>query len=163
MKEPEAGEFIKTFSLKAHPEGGYFAETYRAAGLTATPAGDRPFSTAIYFLLRAGEFSRLHRLSSDETWHFYAGGPLTVAEISPDGAVTKTTLGRDMAAGHRFRHVVPAGAWFGAYTEPGTEYSFTGCTVAPGFDFADFEMALREELLRQFPHAAGLIKKLTEN
>jgi predicted cupin superfamily sugar epimerase len=129
--------------------------------VTATPSGDRPFSTSIYFLLKAGDVSRLHRLRSDETWHFYAGGPLTVAEISPKGAVTKTTLGRDLAAGHTFQHVVPAGAWFGAWPEAGTEFSFAGCTVAPGFDFRDFELARREELLELFPHAAELIKKLT--
>jgi hypothetical protein len=160
--EPGPDELVRTYALKAHPEGGSFAETYRAAGRTPTPSGDRPFSTAICFLLRRGEVSRLHRIKSDETWHFYSGGPLTVAEIAPDGRTRETTLGRDLAAGQTFQHVVPAGRWFGAFPAPGAEFSFVGCTVAPGFDFADFELARRGELLALFPGAAGLITRLTE-
>lgn len=159
--EPGAGELVLAYGLREHPEGGFFAETYRAGGAVSTPSGDRAFSTAICFLLKRGEVSRLHRLKSDEVWHFYAGGPLTVAEIAPDGAVRTTTLGRGLSSGHKFQHVVPAGTWFGAYPEPGSEFSFAGCTVAPGFDFADFELARRAELLERFPQAAGLIERLT--
>ncbi|HAT72225.1 MAG TPA: cupin [Elusimicrobia bacterium] len=162
MKETAAG-LIKAYALEEHPEGGFFRESYRAAGLTATPRGTRNFSTAIYFLLKKGQVSRLHRIKSDEVWHFYSGGPLTVARLLQDGRAEKTVLGRDLAAGQKFQHAVPAGCWFGAYPSPGTEFSLVGCTVAPGFDFADFEIGGRGELLKEFPRAAALIKKLTGN
>ena len=156
MTTPE--ELIARFRLEKHPEGGYYRENYRAAG----GGGGRSFSTAVYFLLPAGHRSRLHRLKSDEVWHFYAGGPLTVAQFWPDGRTAETAFGSDLAAGQKFQHVVPAGCWFGAYPGPGTEYSFVGCTVAPGFDFADFELADRAALLREFPGAGELIEKLTD-
>ena len=116
----------------------------------------------MYFLLRRGETSRLHRLKSDEVWHFYGGGPLTVAEIAPDGTTRETVLGPDLDAGQTPQHVVPAGSWFGAFPAAGTDFSFVGCTVAPGFDFSDFEMAARDELTQRFPHAAALRRKLTD-
>lgn len=122
----------------------------------------RSFSTAIYFLLLQGQRSRLHRLKSDELRHFYAGAPLTVAQLLPGGGVERTILGPDPAAGHKFQHAAPAGRWFGAYPEPGGEFSLAGCTVAPGFDFTDFEPADRFELLRQFPQAEELIETLTD-
>ncbi len=157
-KMGQAEELIARFDLAKHPEGGYFRESYRAAGAT----GGRNFSTAVYFLLPAGHWSRLHRLKSDEVWHFYAGGPLAVAQIFPDGRTEETELGGDITAGRKFQHVVPAGCWFGAYPKPGTEFSFVGCTVAPGFDYTDFELADRATLLRSFPGAKDLIEKLTD-
>ncbi len=158
MKHITAEELIRIYDLKRHPEGGFFRESYRAEGKTE---GGRNFSTAIYFLLPAGHKSRLHRIKSDEIWHFYLGGPLTVAQIFPDGRIVRAVLGGNAAAGEKVQHVVPAGCWFGAYPGKDTEFSFVGCTVAPGFEFADLELGARAALLKQFSKAGGLIKKLT--
>jgi len=157
MKNITARDLIRIYGLKPHPEGGFFRESYRSAGKTG---GGRSFSTAIYFLLPAGHRSRLHRIQADELWHFYLGGPLTVAAISPDGRVERALLGADAAAGELVQHVVPAGRWFGAYPEAGTEFSFVGCTVAPGFEFSELELGDRAALLEQFPRARELIEKL---
>lgn len=146
------------YGLGEHPEGGYFRETYRAEGVI--PGTGRNFSTAVYYLLAAGQRSRLHRLKSDELWHFYLGGPLAVEQLFPDGRTETVLLGQDAAAGQRLQHAVPAGCWFGAWPAEGTAFSLVGCTVAPGFDFADFELGDRERLLKAFPGAADLIRKL---
>lgn len=158
MKNITAEELIKLYDLRPHPEGGFFRESYRAEGKT----GDgRNFSTAIYFLLPAGQRSRLHRIKSDELWHFYLGGPLTIGQIFPGGRVELTVPGSDAAAGEKVQYVAPAGCWFGAYPGEKTGFSFVGCTVAPGFNFPDLEMGERAALLKKFPKAAGLIEKLT--
>lgn len=160
-------EIAKAYGLQPHPEGGYFKESYRSPGhipASALPkgfAGERSYSTAIYFLLPRGARSRLHRIKSDEVWHFYLGGPLTLVQLFPSGRVETVVMGHDVAAGQRVQHVVPAGCWFGARPEDGSAYSFVGCTVSPGFDFADFEMGSREELLAQFPAAREAIELLT--
>ena len=152
-----AEELIEMFGLKRHPEGGYFAESYRSAEMIPRQAlpsryeGERAFSTSIYFLLTAGTISRLHRLASDEIWHFYLGGPLELLQISPEGVLENVILGQDLPAGQKAQHVVPAGFWFGARPVGGSAYCFVGCTVAPGFDFADFELARPEDLSRRFP------------
>jgi uncharacterized protein len=138
-------ELIERYGLEPHPEGGFFKETYRSE-----------HSTAIYFLIPAGKSSRLHRIKSDEVWHFYAGGPMTIVEIAPGGKVLKTTLGPGA-----FQHVVPAGHWFGGYPHEGSPFSFVGCTVAPAFRFEDFELGAREELLKEFPQARDVIERLT--
>lgn len=162
-----ANDLIKIYDLQPHPEGGFFRETYRddsvipKQGLPEKFNGPRHFSTAIYFLLPAGAKSSLHRILSDEVWHFYLGDPLTVVEIDSTGKVIKTILGRDVLRGQKVQHVVMAGHWFGAYPNDGGTFSFVGCTVAPGFDFADFEMAKREDLLKVFPHAREVIERLT--
>lgn len=166
MQNVTAQELIKLYNLEAHPEGGYFKETYRAKGAITKEAlpknfkGDRNYSTAIYFLLPEGSKSKLHRLHSDEVFHFYLGGPLTVVQISPEGKVEKIILGQDVKAGEKLQHVVPAGYWFGAYPNPGVAFSFIGTTVAPGFDFQDFELGSRAELLKQFPKAKEVIELL---
>ena len=162
-----AAFWIEHLRLAPHPEGGHFRETYRAAErvdgahLPARYDGARSCSTAIYFLLRAGEVSALHRIKSDEIWHFYAGGPLIVSVIEPDGARHDLTLGPGPDADQLVQAVVPAGAWFGAAVRPGTAYALVGCTVAPGFEFADFELADRGALLRLYPQHAALIEHLT--
>lgn len=143
-------ELIKLYNLKPHPEGGYYAETFRDNN-----------SAAIYFLLPKGAKSHLHRLSCNEIWHFYLGGPLNLIEIGPNGQVRNTILGNDISAGHKLQHVVPAGHWFGAKPDKGVEFSLIGCTTSPGFDFADLEMGKREELIKQFPNAKNIIKELT--
>lgn len=168
MSHPDVTTLIRRFDLKPHPEGGFYSETYRSSGTIAqaclpdTFHGDRAYATAIYFLLPAGARSCLHRIASDEIWHFYLGEPLLLVELHPDGEVYTVTLGHDIAQGHRLQHVVRAGCWFGAcpLTEDG--YALVGCTVSPGFDFAEFELASRQNLLDQFPQAAQWIYRLTD-
>jgi uncharacterized protein len=161
-------ELIDTFQMQPLPdEGGYFSETYRSQEILAKSAlpqrfeSDRNTCTAIYYLLAKGEKSLLHRIKSDEVWNFYMGGPLTLVQLSPKGALQEITLGNSISEGHVLQHVVPHGYWFGAYPNTDTEYSFVGCTVSPGFDFADFELGDRESLLNQFPHAREQIQLLT--
>ena len=160
-----AAAIVRQLGLLPHPEGGYFRETYRASeripagALDRRYGGDRVTSTAIYYLLEAGQRSALHRLKSDEVFHFYAGEPLRIIEIAPDGHLTETLLGADLAAGAIPQHVVPAGSWFGAV--PTGRFSLVGCTVAPGFDFADFELAEAAVLRAAFPRHAAWIGRLT--
>ena len=164
---PAAAELITRLNLARHPEGGWYRETYRSPAvipgdlLPEGSAGDRSMCTAIYFLLERGDVSALHRIKSDEVWHFYAGAALTVHVITPRGGYYPLRLGADIAAGESFQAVVPAGYWFGAEVPAAGAYSLVGCTVAPGFDFADFEMGSRDQLLRQFPAQAGIIRRLT--
>jgi len=164
----EGAELIRLLGLKPHPEGGYYRETYRASGIIPASAlpprfkKDRTFATAILYLLPAGSKSRLHRLFSDETWHFYAGGPLTIFEIEPEGRVSRTILGNDPGSGQRFQHTVKAGIWFGALPCEGAPHSLVGCTVSPGFDFADFEVGRRKDLLAMFPRERHTIEMLAD-
>ena len=155
--------------MQPHPEGGFFAETYRSAeripqdALPARFAGTRAFSTAIYFLLESHNRSALHRIQSDEVWHFYAGGPLEVFVIEPDsGALTVIRLGNRPDRGEVFQAVVRAGCWFGSKPMAGSDFSLVGCTVAPGFDFADFDLADRANMLRQFPQHEAVIEVLCD-
>lgn len=161
----DARFWIETLGLIPHPEGGWFKETYRSseaiplAGLPPRFPGPRSLCTSIYFLLEPGQFSALHRIKSDEIWHFHEGGPLTVQVLSPSGESHALRLGRNAERGERFQAVVPAGSWFGA--ETGGDFSLVGCTVAPGFDFTDFDMADRTDLCKSFPHQQALIRRLT--
>ena len=164
-----ADQLIKSLRLAPHPEGGFFRETYRAAGTIACDAlpngfgGDRAFSTSIYYLLQAGQVSMLHRIRSDELWHFHMGDALEVIDITPEGVLTTTVLGHDVADGNTLQSVVPAGRWFGArLARPARDaFALVGCTVAPGFDFADFEMADRDAMLNAFGQHDAIIKALT--
>jgi predicted cupin superfamily sugar epimerase len=138
----DPGTIIELLGLEPHPEGGHFAETWRAPA----PAGERGAGTAIFFLLRAGEVSHWHRVDAAEVWHFYAGDPLllSVADVDPSapdaaGAVRDVVLGVDLAAGQRPQHVVPPHAWQAA--RPLGAWSLVGCTVSPAFEFAGFELA----------------------
>lgn len=157
---------IHHYQLQPHPEGGWYVQTYRsgesiaAAALPARFGGDRVFSTAIYFLLEQGNFSAFHRIKSDECWHFYSGDPLEVLILQPDGVLNTVWLGPDIFKGQVFQYVVPAGCWFASRPAAGSRYSFVGCTVAPGFDFADFELAKADELAMEYPLYAGLIRSL---
>ena len=159
--------WIERLNLLEHPEGGYFQETYRAEdqltveGLPARYPGSRAASTGIYFLLKGNQGSHLHRIRSDEMWHFYAGSALTIHIITPDGDYQQLKLGPDFEAGQSFQRVVPAGCWFGASVDEPTSYALVGCTVAPGFDFEDFELADRKVLLAQFPAHRSIIERLT--
>jgi predicted cupin superfamily sugar epimerase len=121
----------------------------------------RNVCTAIYFLLEAGNFSAFHRIQSDEIWHFYAGQALEVLELLPDGQLCCTRLGSDILRGEIPQYVVPADTWFASRVAEGGTFSLVGCTVAPGFDFADFRLARREELLEIFPQHRQVITELT--
>ena len=163
----DADYWIDRLGLAPHPEGGRFRETYRAAGLIGPaeggsdhPAG-RPYSTAILYLLRSDETSRLHRLRSDEIFHHYRGSPLRLHRFAPDGEYRTILLGGEPERGGRLQAVVPAGHWFGAIVEAADSYALVGCTVAPGFDFADFELGERHRLLGLYPAQRAIIERLT--
>lgn len=157
---------VERFQLLPHPEGGYYKEMYRSVEQitqTALPerfSGSRCFATAIYFLLEQGNFSAFHRIQSDECWHFYAGDSLHVHVIHPNGMYELLKLGNNLAEGECFQAVVPAGSWFASETAPGGNYSLVGCTVAPGFDFADFELAKADVLTALYPAMSELIARL---
>ena len=163
----EAAYWIEKLGLEAHPEGGYYRQTYRADLILAKESlpdgftGMRAVSTAIYFLLQGEEFSAFHRLRSDEVWHFYVGSALVVHVIEEDGRYSEILLGSDPEAGEVLQAVVKAGCWFGSRVRDGRGFALVGCTVAPGFDFEDFEMAKREELVREYPQHWGVIEELT--
>jgi uncharacterized protein len=173
ISAPTAADWVTALQLQPHPEGGYFRETYRASegiSLAALPtrfqagssgAPSRAFSTAIYYLLEAGQFSALHRIKSDEFWHFYAGTGLTVEIIDPQGQHSQLHLGANPTQGQVFQGVVMAGCWFGAAVSEAQGYALVGCTVAPGFDFCDFEMGERQHLLAAYPHHHELIHRFT--
>lgn len=162
---PNAAFWIQHLGLEPHPEGGYYRQTYRSAetvsNLPPRYGGPRAFSTAIYFLLEQPQVSAFHRIASDEVWHFYQGDPLTVWMISPEGELSTLHLGPQPEAGQVFQGVVPAGYWFAATLAPSGRYALVGCTVAPGFEFADFELGQRERLVHLYPQHAELIRRLT--
>lgn len=131
-----------------------------AAALPERFGGDRAFSTAIYFLLEQGNFSAFHRIKSDECWHFYGGGPLEIFILQQNGQLQTIMLGNDARKGQLFQYVVPACCWFASRPAAGSAWCFVGCTVSPGFDFADFEMAKAAELINEFPLYAAMIREL---
>jgi predicted cupin superfamily sugar epimerase len=167
MPARTAQYWIERLKLEPHPEGGYFRQTYRSDVLIAHEAlpvgfkGERAASTAIYFLLNGNNFSAFHRLESDEVWHFYVGAPLVVHVIDPNGKYKSILLGSDPESGEVLQGVVPAGSWFASHVADWKSFAVVGCTVAPGFDFADFEMAKREELIERYPKHRELIGRLT--
>jgi uncharacterized protein len=164
-----ADELIAALDLRPLPrEGGYYRETYRSADLL--PAGALPrytapraAATAIYYLLTPATFSALHRLPADEVFHFYAGGPVQMLHLSPDGQGRLMTLGPDVKAGQRPQVIVPRGVWQGSSLLPGSPFALLGTTIAPGFDFADYEAGDRDTLTRQYPAFADLIRRLTRD
>ena len=129
---------IAALGLEPHPEGGHFRETFR----DLPPDGGRGAATAIYYLLRAGEVSRWHRIDALEIWHWYAGAPLALSVSDEGNGVTTSNLGPDIAAGQRPQAVVPAGAWQSAVSLG--DWSLLGCTVSPAFEFAGFELAPKD-------------------
>lgn len=151
-------------NLAPHPERGYFVETYRAstAVTAATHDGPRAAATAIYFLIVAdAPATFLHRLLSDETFHLYEGGPLDLLLLAPDGGAAVKRLGLNLVAGERPQLTVPAGTWFGTELAPGASHCLVGCTVAPGFEFADFELAEGPELAARYPAVADRIARMS--
>jgi predicted cupin superfamily sugar epimerase len=164
---PTAEELIAHLRLQPHPkEGGYFRETYRsteshsAQALPPRYGAERAASTAIYYLLTPNTFSALHRLRSDEVFHFYLGGSVRMLQLLPDGSGRTVVLGPDVPGGQQLQLVVPRGVWQGSFLETGA-FALLGCTVAPGFDYADYESGQRAELLRQYPAFSNLIERLT--
>ncbi|HQQ95422.1 MAG TPA: cupin domain-containing protein [Bacteroidia bacterium] len=162
-----AGSLIKSLKLQVHPEGGYYRETYRSdevmheGDLPERFTSSRCFSTAIYFLLENRDFSAFHRIRSDETWHFYAGSALELYEITVSGKLKRTLIGSDLESGEQFQYTVPFGSWFASRVKDGNGFALLGCTVAPGFDFRDFELGDRHALVNEFPEYSDLIRSLT--
>ncbi|ACC71780.1 cupin domain-containing protein [Paraburkholderia phymatum] len=156
-------ELIRRFDLQPHPEGGFFRETYRSAHPVhrARSADKRSASTAIYYLLCDGAHSAWHRIQSDEVWHFYAGDPLNVYVLEDGGALTVHRLGNSLEqADCVFQAVVSSGRWFAAQCDDAASVALVGCTVAPGFEFSEFEMANVDALLRDYPQQRELIISL---
>lgn len=151
--------------LLSHPEGGFYKETYRSKDefLPAGFDGMRNYSTAIYFLITYGNYSAFHRIKSDECWHFYEGSALHIHVIDANGMYQLIKVGNNIEAGELYQCVVPAGAWFSSEVVDVESYAFVGCTVSPGFDFQDFELAEQKELIQTFPDHEYIIKKLTRN
>ncbi|KAH7851466.1 hypothetical protein Vadar_012018 [Vaccinium darrowii] len=188
MASASASQIVEKLNLKSHPEGGFFSETLRDTSVLLSKSQlppeykvDRPISTCIYFLLPSGSVSLLHRIPCAETWHFYMGEPLTVVELNEkDGSLKLTCLGPNpIGTNQLLQYTVPPNVWFGAYptqdidvsTENGAvqtaqrdaekHFSLVGCTCAPAFQFEDFELARRSELISLFPKHGSLINLLT--
>jgi len=165
--QTKAKDWITRLALQPHPEGGYFREIYRAAEQipAAVPPkfyrGPRSCATAIYYLLAGTQISALHRLASDEQWHFYSGAALLLTMITPGGKLKEVRLGRNPARDEYFQAVIPAGTWMGARLAGRRGFALIGCTVAPGFEFKDFEAGRRSDLLKRYPRHRDLILALT--
>jgi hypothetical protein len=159
--------WIDHLNLIPHPEGGYFREVFRSAEgiagehLPDRYQGERRFMTSIYFLVLSEHPALLHRVHSDELWVFLDGSPLTIHTIDPGGKYQAFLLGRAIHEGHTMQYCVPAGTWFGETIDSQGGYSLVACIVAPGFEYADFELAHRTEMIRLYPGLADIISKLT--
>jgi predicted cupin superfamily sugar epimerase len=157
-----AEEIKALLKLEPHPvEGGSFRRTYTSTGSVELPRGARAQGTAIYYLLEAGTFSEMHVLASDEIFHFYLGDPVEMLQLYEDGSSAVLTLGPDLAAGQNVQLVVPAGVWQGTRLVEGGKVALLGCTVTPGFDFADYTSGSHAELAAKWPAEAERIGKLT--
>ncbi|KAL4180699.1 hypothetical protein AMTRI_Chr12g233940 [Amborella trichopoda] len=187
MGSKRVSEIVDLLHLEPHPEGGYYAETFRDTSVTLKKSQlpsqykvDRPISTNIYFLLPSGNISLIHRIPCAETWHFYMGDPLTVVELGDDGKVKFTVLGPDLASGQKLQYVVRPYVWFGSFPskdietfssdgssllkaprrDPELNFSLVGCTCSPAFQFDDFELAKQSHLLSFAPNARPFIEYL---
>jgi len=166
--EYTAEYYIEKLNLQKHPEGGAFSEIYRAdehikkEDLPERFGGDRAFSTSIYFLLQGAEISAFHKIKSDEIWHFYAGSAVILYIIDEKGKLVIKKNGSDPEKGESFQVTAPKGCWFGAEVENKNSFALVGCTVSPGFDFTDFELAERDALLQEFPQHKEIIERLTK-
>ncbi len=163
-------KLVRVLNLREHPEGGFFSESYRSPESIIKEAlperfdAQRSVSTAIYFLLHGHQFSAFHRLRQDEVWHFYEGDPLLLHRLNPHTSdYDILELGPVNDAGQKPQIVMPAGSYFAAHVKGFRGYTLCGCTVAPGFNFDDFEMPERAELIELFPERAAIIRRLTRS
>jgi uncharacterized protein len=159
---------IQQFHLEELPlEGGLFSQTYRSDDVLPAQTLDgryneeKPAGTAIIYLLLPGDFSALHRLPTDEIYHFYLGDPVELLQLYPDGSSQKVILGQDIFAGQKVQHVAPRGAWQGSHLTAGGRFALLGTTMAPGYTSRDYEGGLRDELVKIYPAQAALINQLT--
>ena len=157
-----ADEIKTLLKLEPHPvEGGHFRRTYTSKLCLDTERGTRPAGTAIYYLLEPGTFSEMHILISDELFHFYLGDPVEMLQLWPDGSARTVILGNDLARGQHPQLIVPKYVWQGSHLLPGGQVALFGCSVSPGFDYADYETGRRDALLRDYPQYSDLIHALT--
>ena len=160
---------VERFRLEPHPEGGYFREVYRSStkfdhpDIAAADRAERSAGTLIYFLLSGSDFSAFHRVRhSDEIWHLYAGGPLEIFVIDAAGKLSCRRLTTEVTQGDPTA-IIPGDNWQSARLAPGASWALGGCTVAPGFDYEDFEMPRADELIARFPAHADTIRMLTRS
>jgi len=159
-----ADEIKGLLRLEPHPiEGGWFRRTYTSNGTVELPRGRRTQGTAIYYLLEPGTFSEMHVLGSDEIFHFYLGDPVEMLQLHPDGRSALFTLGPDLPASQQVQLVVPGGVWQGTRLIGDGKVALLGCTVTPGFDYADYRNATYAELAEKWPDQAELIRALTRS
>ena len=167
--DKQANFWIGHLRLNKHPEGGWFKEVYRSDEILSKKSlperytSFRAISTSIYYLLYGNEHSSFHRLRSDEIWHFYSGSPVSVYIILPSGNLIIKICGPFAERGNSFQLLIPKGSWFAAKVTDPSSFTLLGCTVAPGFDFEDFELGQREELTKRFPQHAKIIQAFTNN
>lgn len=163
----EAERIISILKLQPHPEGGYFREVYRSdeqieqQDLPPRYDGRRCFSTSIYFLLCDDQCSNLHRIKSDETWHHYDGSDVKIFIINPSGDLKIAILGKNLSKDEQPQITIRKGSWFGAHLNGENSFALIGCTVAPGFEYGDFELGSRKTLLETYPQHSEVINKLT--
>ena len=168
MNQYTADYWINHLALEIHPEGGAYSRVYTSPltiSKTSLPANfhdSRPICTHIYYILQQNEFSAFHKIQSDELWHFYDGDTLIIYEINADGSLSQHLLGKDIGAGESPFCVIKAGNWFASKLKEGGSFSLAGCTVSPGFNFAEFELAKRNELISKYPRHKDLITGLTK-
>jgi predicted cupin superfamily sugar epimerase len=159
---------VTALDMSEHPEGGYYKEIYRCPEcvsgrrLSKAYEGERSLATSIYFLLPSGEVSEFHRLKSDELWYFHAGSPISIYIIDPGGELRVEKLGLNFERGEQPQVLVPAGSIFGALVTEADGYTLVGCLVTPGFDYCDFELLPRKQLLREYPQHKDIIIRLTK-
>ncbi len=162
-----ADYWIENLGLQKHPEGGYFKEVYRSDEKAASDSlperytGDRHYSTSIYFLIKENDFSAFHRIKSDEIWHFHAGTSMMIYIIDEKGTLQKRRIGNDPEEGDELQVMIPKQQWFAAELIDKSSYGLVGCTVAPAFDFDDFELAVKNQLIKEFPKYKDLIERLS--
>lgn len=162
----KAKYYIQKLQLNKHPEGGYYREIYRSGEIIFIDAPNqnrkRNVSTSIYFLLEGSQKSKFHKLKSDELWHFYDGTAVKIYILDGNGKLTETMIGRDIENGELFQTTIGKNNWFAAEVMDKRSFSLIGCTVSPGFDFSDFELGKRADLLKKFPDHKELILKFTD-
>lgn len=153
-------QLIEQMQLQPHPEGGFYRSTLRAEEMLPLERGERPLYTSIYFLLRSQDISHFHRLQSDEIWYYHGGSALTIHMIHPDGTYEAKKLGLNVDAGEQPQIVVKKNTIFGSSVDAKNSFGLVGCMVAPGFDFVDFELFTKQELLGKYPQHEAVIKKM---